>query len=232
MQTLTTDAFISVATPPPLGDDEIHLWLLEAATAQRAPALSAAAHATLGWLLARYGGGDSGAPAIARGLHGKPYAPLLPELEFNLSHSGRCTLIAIAHGQPIGVDVERSDRNWSIDGIARRYFTANESRALAQVDESEHANAFLSLWTCKEAVLKAIGRGISFGLDQVEFALATNARTDRLISTADEAGSPAEWQICAIEPSDGYFGAVAWRGPKRSLRALRAPPLAAGVLTA
>ncbi|MEO8459185.1 MAG: 4'-phosphopantetheinyl transferase superfamily protein [Dokdonella sp.] len=227
MQTLTADAFVSVATPPPLGDDEVHVWLIESATAQRAPALSVAAHATLGWLLARYVGEDAGPPAIARGPHGKPYVPLLPELEFNLSHSGRCTLIALARGQAVGVDVERSDRCWSVDGIARRYFTASESRALAQVGDGERANAFLSLWTCKEAVLKAIGSGISFGLDRVEFALSTNSRVDRLVATADEAGTPAEWEVCAIEPSDGYFGAVAWRGPKRSVRTLRAAPMAA-----
>ncbi len=46
------------------------------------------------------------------GEHGKPFLldpqPGIPPLEFNLSHSGDCVLIATALGISLGVDVERS----------------------------------------------------------------------------------------------------------------------------
>jgi len=63
------------------------------------------------------------------GPRGKPF--LNPpvsggDLRFNLSHSGRLVVIALAHGREIGVDLEQIDRlaDWSL--LAERIFSSRE----------------------------------------------------------------------------------------------------------
>jgi phosphopantetheine--protein transferase-like protein len=68
-------------------------------------------------------------------------------------------LIAVAAGRrgPVGVDVE-SRREFEIDGMARRWFDPAEVNWLYR--QGDQLEAFLQLWTAKEAVGKALGRGL------------------------------------------------------------------------
>jgi len=77
-----------------------------------------------------------------------------PSLHFNLSHSGDLALIALAP-VPVGVDLER-DTPADAQALAQAWFTPAEQARLAQGDDD-----FLSLWTAREAVLKARGTGLS-----------------------------------------------------------------------
>jgi 4'-phosphopantetheinyl transferase len=74
------------------------------------------------------------------------------------------------------------------------------------------------LWTHKEAVLKAIGAGLNFGLDRVEFALDRDSEVGAMLHIAAEAGSASEWNLHRIDPAPGLVGALAWRGAARSVR--------------
>ena len=69
--------------------------------------------------------------------------------------------------------------------------------------------AFLRLWCAKEAVLKAHGHGLAFGLHRLEFA-TTGGRLH--LHACDRAlGRPEHWSLEEIEPAPGYLGALAWR---------------------
>jgi 4'-phosphopantetheinyl transferase len=220
MQQIAVHAFEPSHDIPPLADDEIHLWLSLAPQAVKPRALSALAHAELGRLLQAYAGVDR-PPAIARGEHGKPYALDMGFPQFNLSHSGQCIVFAFARDQEIGVDVEALRRRHSPIALAERFFAAEEVRALAALDPSEQGAAFVRLWTCKEAVLKALGRGIAFGLDRLCFSLDASQMPGSLQYIADEAGLPADWQLCRFDPAPGHIGALAWRGQPRRVRTFR-----------
>ena len=221
MQEIPARAFEPVASPPSLADDEIHLWLLSLDGTPHHKAVAAAAHALLGRLIVRYANRET-APEIARTDRGKPFAPSLPEIDFNLSHARDHVLIAIARGQPLGVDLERVDRKIEVDDLARRFFAPTEADALAILPAEHRLAAFLRLWTCKEAVLKALGEGIAFGLDRVAFALDADGAPVGLAALAPEAGSAVEWQLVRLEPARGFLGALAWRGPPRRVRAFLA----------
>ena len=67
-------------------------------------------------------------------------------------------------------------------------------------------------------MLKALGEGISFGLDRVAFALDADGVPSRVATMALEAGAPSEWRLARIDPAPGYVGALAWRGRDRQVR--------------
>ncbi|WP_233899249.1 4'-phosphopantetheinyl transferase family protein [Tenacibaculum piscium] len=94
--------------------------------------------------------------------YGKPYLDL--DLDFNISHSGEYVLCALSRGLRLGIDIEKIEKldlN-SITGV----FTKNE---LFHINSSEKKEkTFYDYWTSKESVVKAIGRGLSIPLEDIE----------------------------------------------------------------
>ena len=222
MQIIQTDRF-SAERDLPLAADEIHVWHVVFDAALKPREITAASHAFLGRLLMAYANVDA-PPAIARTERGKPHAPSLAHLDFNLTHARGEVLIAVAREQPVGIDLERVDREIEIDDIARRYFSSAEADAIEALAPERKLVAFLRLWTCKEAVLKALGEGISFGLDRVAFALDANGTPQHVAAIAADAGMPDEWRLATIDPAPGYLGALAWRGAARRIRTFQHIP--------
>lgn len=228
---VTETDFVAVdpsAATPLLDDDSIHLWCLPYSRAQgRAP---------LRALLAVYLDVDVDTVVLREDEHGKPrladpedasFSDDEPSaknaaLRFSWSHSGEMALVALARRIELGVDVERVRERKRALELARRFFDPSEARALAACPADKYENTFLRLWCAKESVLKALGRGIAFGLERVVFALETEDwRPARFAAEAAEASA---WQMQALRPALGYIGALAWRGPPRKVQAWR--PLA------
>jgi 4'-phosphopantetheinyl transferase len=205
--------------PPPLTGAAVHAWLIEAPADWRARDVSVAARAALGRLLRAYAGTDD-EPEIAIGAHGKPYTPALPWLQFNLSHAGHHALLAFSRGQALGVDLERLDRRIAADDIAARFYHPLEAQAIAGMAHEIRTDAFLALWTRKEAVLKALGAGLSFGLERIRFAFGPDGDV-HLAACAPEAGLPGGWQVLPLAPAHALVGALAWHGPPRRLHTFR-----------
>jgi 4'-phosphopantetheinyl transferase len=137
------------------------------------------ARTVLKGLLAERLGCLAGEIELSTGTHGKPMlagaslstgAPL----HVNLAHSGELALIALAP-VPIGVDLER-DPPPDAQALAQAWFTPVEQGRLARGEDD-----FLTLWTAREAVLKATGTGLSG--DPLAFSLpATGPANDATTS--------------------------------------------------
>ena len=197
----------------------IHLWRIPYARSRgRAPLLA---------LLGAYLHKPASDVSIAEDVHGKPH--LLgagsadasePSLEFNWSHSGDFALIALSRGQALGVDIERLDKSMRAVEIARRFFDPAEADVLASLALPARDPAFIGLWCAKEAILKAVGEGLSFGL--ARFAFEWHARMDWSLARVDPAlGRKADWQLMGFEAAPGYRGALAWRGSMRRIVTFR-----------
>jgi len=210
--------FATCDVAPTLANGEIHLW-----HAQSADAHDVRAHArtVLRELLGAYAGADI---EIGSGEHGKPFARAAGDIEFNLSHAGEDIVIAFTREQALGVDIERLHRRAVSADIARRFFCASEADALAALPEAHRQRAFLRLWTHKEAVLKAIGGGLSFGLARLEFALDARGGVRGLRDIAGEAGTAADWRLHPFAIDDRLVGCLAWHGAQRSVRAFAWSP--------
>ena len=164
------------------------------------------------WLAARLRV-DAGTLRFTRAAHGRPH--LLPPhaaTDASWSHSGDGLLVAQAlrPGVRVGVDLELLRPRPRALEIARRYFTATEAAALASVPGDQREAAFVALWCAKEAVLKADGRGLAFGLHRLGFARDGDAW--RLVVSDPALGPVGAWQVRAFAPRLGYLASVAWRG--------------------
>lgn len=191
-----------------LRDDEIHVWQLDYQRQRgRTP---------LHEVLAAYLGVHADDITLIAGEHGRPsLAPSHDQsLGFNWSHSGDQALIAIGrHIQP-GIDLERQRARPRALQIAQRYFTAQESARLEALPLDQRHAAFLNLWTAKEAVLKATGRGLSFGLDRLNIL----ENSGRLVLQRLDGEDVEQWQLQRLASSTELIAALAWRGGPRQIR--------------
>lgn len=87
--------------------------------------------------------------------YGKPYVPDRPG-DFSLSHGGDLIVLAVAD-RAVGVDVEPLGRRHG--DIAKRVFKPEEIEWMNAGDDPDRR--FFELWTLKEAVMKAEGKGLS-----------------------------------------------------------------------
>ena len=103
--------------------------------------------------------------------HGKPFAIVdgAPSpFSFNVSHSGTHGLIGFAPRGRLGVDVEeRVDRRY-LDRIVESVFGPSEQEAFAKVSGHCKLQSFYRLWTMKEALIKALGTGLSLNPSRFE----------------------------------------------------------------
>jgi 4'-phosphopantetheinyl transferase len=136
------------------------------------------------------------------------------ELRFNVAHSGQLALVAVAAQCEVGVDVEQLRTVGHFEQIAKRYFHPQEIATLAATPSGERAAAFLRCWTCKEAILKAVGVGVAGPLDKfaVPFDQDGEARVD-----VDASGITTCW-LQRLEVDAAYVGAIACVGQRRRVR--------------
>ncbi len=129
--------------------------------------------------------------------HGKPFALVdgtpVP-ISFNVSHSGGHGLIAVAPKGRLGVDVEeRTDRR-DFDRLIEAAFGPNEQIDLKRERASGKFQLFYKLWTVKEALIKALGTGLS--LDPATFEAPSAIRLGATTSIYRFTHIPeVNWQV-------------------------------------
>lgn len=208
--------------PQPLAADALHLWLLPLDGGGGPTAATAQANAFLRDIVGRYVGRTLAPDDFVRGEFGKPALREPSRLGFNLSHCAHAAIVAIADDADVGVDIEADVvRARPYAALARRYFCTEEADWVAAQAPESVQRAFVALWTAKEAVLKANGRGIAFGLARLRFATQAD-RVGPLIAIDAPAGPADAWQVHALKPAPRLVGAVAWRGAARRIEAFRA----------
>ncbi len=125
-------------------------------------------------------------------------------LNFNLSHSQTIAVLAVAHGQPVGVDVE--DIHAIEPEVAETHFSAAELSQLSGLHGDAWLAGFYRCWTRKEAILKAEGVGLNLALDSFDVGLLPN-RPAELLETRQPFSYP--WKLHDVSPAPGTIGALA-----------------------
>jgi 4'-phosphopantetheinyl transferase len=138
--------------------------------------------------------------------HGKPELAG-GGIHFSLSHSGDLAALAIA-AFPLGLDIEMIrpvDR-----ALPERFFAPAERRGLRGLPPDVWDQAFFRCWTRKEAVIKALGLGLAFPLEDFDVSFLEGERP-RLIRLAGEPAAERAWQLHHFDAADHCVGAIAAR---------------------
>jgi 4'-phosphopantetheinyl transferase len=131
-------------------------------------------------------------------------------LRFNVSHTPGLVACVVAMDREVGVDVEYARREVSELDLARRFFSAEEARAIESCPVERRRERFFDYWTVKEAYVKARGLGLSLGLDRFCVCLEDNDGA-RISPTAPDADDARTWQFSRFSPAPDYRVAVAAR---------------------
>ncbi len=105
--------------------------------------------------------------SICRGAHGKPMLADGSGQFFNISHSGKYAVCAVAE-RPVGVDIEQP-RAYQ-PRLAERVCSESEQSLLAHSEDP--SQLFCRLWVLKESFVKCTGTGLGAPLHKISFSFA------------------------------------------------------------
>ncbi len=150
-------------------------------------------------VLSRALGVEVGVLRFTTGHRGKPrlVEPAGLGLAFNLSHSHGVVVVAVANATDLGLDVEALRPLPAATRLAHRFLAPAERDAVLNRREADRTRTFLTVWTRKEAWLKATGRGLSVRLSAVEVEPDPD-RPPGLLSLPDGCGDPTAWSMRAV----------------------------------
>lgn len=172
------------------------------------------AHGGLRAILSGYLGVSPDKVEMCRSVAGKPF---LAEgrggqsaITFNLSHAHGRALIAVSHGQEVGVDLERVRSDLEFTRLSERYFSPSEHSMIMQSSQENRAAQFFRYWVSKEAVVKAQGVGLQ-ALSQCEILLGADGVCSEIRVPA---GSQLrdDWSLRHLSCGKGWAAAVAAQG--------------------
>jgi len=152
--------------------------------------------------------------------------PVLPEcgFEFSISHAGNVVWVALCRSAAVGIDVEELNKIIAPHDLCK-VFHPLECAEIQGLPEDEAKIAFLRCWTRKEAVVKALGQGLSATLDN--FRVRTDeANKDWLIERPVCAS--ANWTCADLQFGKGYQVSLAAMAPQMPVTSWFVP---AGTLT-
>jgi len=138
--------------------------------------------------------------------YGKPSPLQESGLRFNQSNSAELAVCLVAkHGEKcaeagpeVGVDVEAFRRAEEIVRLAPKVFSPTEQAQLSALPAAERPRRALSLWTLKEAYIKARGMGLALPLRGVSF-LFEEPQGIRLEVHSDVDSNPSRWRFCLLD---------------------------------
>jgi len=167
---------------------------------------------------------DAGRPRLADAFDGGDAPRIDAPLDFNVSHSGAYALIALSATRRVGIDIETRREQFDWRAVAKSVFAPREIAYLESLPHGLRGDAFYDAWTAKEALVKALGTGISLAGGIAGFEVLGGER-----------GIGRAPQVCLVDPRisgdtgidcyeavwcpapEGYAACVAWSRATRAL---------------
>ncbi len=224
-------------SPTGLGDGELHLWcsipdstvpaaelerLLQPEELARGRAMGMT-HRRREYLLTRtlvrralsaYSPTAPSAWRFRSGPHGRPELDPPAPLRFNLSNCDGLVACLVGLDRELGVDVEPVDRAADVLELAGRILSAAERRELAELATTvARHDLALSLWTLKEAYLKARGLGLTLPPEALTFSTAPGAISLHAAAAIEPA--PEGWTFASVALGRHRVAVAAGPGPQR-----------------
>lgn len=134
------------------------------------------------------------------GINKKPYIKNnTNNICYNISHSGDWILIAIANSE-IGTDIELINPDFNYKEVLADNFSINE---INHINQNNPLETFYMLWTRKEALTKASGKGLDEDLKLIPCLDGDQLTDSKIISLNHDTS------VSSFTPCNQYIGSVA-----------------------
>jgi 4'-phosphopantetheinyl transferase len=187
-------------------------------------ALHACAHAALRAVTAAYTGLRAPQVAFTTGEFGKPYVASDPGLRVSLAHTAHMALVAVTRDGPVGVDVERITALHDPVGMRRQVLSPWEAARWPESADDALQSGLFTHWTCKEAVLKAIGSGLAGDLTAIQVAPGARRSGPVPVHALPADAATRTWALQLIDLGPEYRAAVAVADGGSLVRAFHMAP--------
>lgn len=103
------------------------------------------------------------------GEYGKPYIKNNSQhIQFNMSHSKDMLCIVVTKDKEIGVDIEFKNSDLDIEELQHLVLSVREKVYMDTLSsQTAKQNLFYHIWTLKEAIIKAMGIGLSYPITEI-----------------------------------------------------------------
>lgn len=241
MQAQTGEIFDATGDRPALGLSDIHIWLFSLDQAAHIDCLSprerdaaaalrfatdrrryVAGHTARRRILARYCEECAEALRFTVATNGRP-SLASRKVNCNYSRSEGWGVLAVSRAAVLGVDIEAIRAHDDLSAVARQNFSIAEQRALATLSGADRIAGFYDCWTRKEAVVKAMGDGLSAPLSAFDITLTSDA-APAIVRAEGPCAQARDWSLRAFSPREGFTGAVVSDIAAPELHFFREPP--------
>jgi 4'-phosphopantetheinyl transferase len=142
-----------------------------------------------------------------------PEVAAAPPLRFNISHTAGLVACAVTRRRDVGVDVEHvHPPRWNEEScleVAATSFAPAERAGLEAAPLEARRGRFFSIWTLKEAYIKA--RGLGLALPLARFAFDVDAPEPAIRFEAGFDDDPRSWHFARLTPTPTHALALAVR---------------------
>jgi 4'-phosphopantetheinyl transferase len=161
-------------------------------------------HGLLRYLLAFYTKDNPQTIEYSFNQFGKPFLKNNnSKIQFNMSHSKDYAAYILALDCQVGIDIEWKGKNINVQELTNFVLTPEEAIIFNKLKPDENLNIFYDVWTKKEAILKSLGQGLSYPMNQIEIMeSATN-------NNAPYIANNIKFYCSELLDLNGYSGAVA-----------------------
>ncbi len=122
------------------------------------------------------------------------------DLHFNISHSGDWIMLAVSDLE-VGADTEFLNHLFNYKEIMYDYFSDPEANFIKQ---KTPVDRFFLLWTRKEALIKATGKGLVDNIESLPGLDGTHTIASDIISSTDD------WLISSFKLEPDYIASIAY----------------------
>jgi 4'-phosphopantetheinyl transferase len=151
-------------------------------------------------ILGKYLNGKPVLIEFKTGINKKPYINTnLTQLCYNISHSGDWILLGISDSE-IGADTEQVNFTFKHQDVLQDNFSPAE---INYINQSSSVERFFMLWTRKEALTKATGKGLDNDLKLIPCLDGIHVAQSSTISSEED------WLISTFSLSENYLASVA-----------------------
>lgn len=151
-------------------------------------------------VVSRYTGLAATSLHFRRNPHGKPELHPARGIYFNSSHRSNLVACAVGVDRELGIDLEPISCGGQVLRLADSVFTESEMRSFSGLSDAERVDRAVTLWTLKEAFVKARGLGLSGGLR--DFSVIANSVNPSLLQIELCDGKEGNWLMASFDVRD------------------------------